>query len=158
MNREACSVVDFGVTMRALLVLWIGLLVLLSSPSSAHASEGSVATPVASLARLRTQGSAEALNSRLKAAQATEPAKFWTDDFDLAAALKSTAQGGDPEAERVLQDTLAELGALAAVGTPEAVLEMTKVSNDHGGLLRVEVGRRLKAMGDLPKGSRRNPP
>lgn len=148
MNREACSVVDFGVTMRALLVLWIGLLVLLSSPSSAHASEGSVAAPVANLARLRTQSSAEALNSRLKAAQATEPAKFWTDDFDLAAALKSTAQGGDPEAERVLQDTLAALGALAAVGTPEAVLEMTKVSNDHGGLLRVEVGRRLKAMGD----------
>ena len=133
-------------TKRALSVLWIALW--LSLAATALASDGGVAPPAADLARLRTQSSVEALNTRLKAAQKTDPGKFWADDFDLAAALKSTASGGDPEAERVLQETLTALASLAAVGTPEAVLEMAKVSNDHAGVLRIEVGRRLKAMGD----------
>jgi len=136
------------VTKRALAVLWTALLLLLASPPLARAADAGVPTLRADLARLRSQSSVEALSTRLKAAQKTDPTKYWADDFDLAAALKRTSSGADPEAERVLQETLAALTSLADVGTPEAVLEMAKVSNDHGGLLRIEVARRLKAMGE----------
>lgn len=149
-NLAAPTVVDFTVIKRALAVLWTALLLLLSAAPHARASDaGAPALTLAiDLARLRTQSNLDALSTRLKAAQKSDPAKFSADDFDLAAALKRTSSGADPEAERVLQETLAALASLAALGTPEAVLEMAKVSNDHGGILRVEVARRLKAMGD----------
>ena len=136
-KQQGASVVHFAVTKRALSVLWM------RPPASCcrapRRARGGWRRGLPSrpeLARLRTQSSVDALSTRLKAAQKADPAKYWADEFDLGAALKSTTSGADPEADRVLQDTLAALAALAADGTPEAVLEMTRVSDDHGGILR----------------------
>ncbi|HEX4513616.1 MAG TPA: hypothetical protein VH054_08775, partial [Polyangiaceae bacterium] len=74
-------------------------------------------------------------------------AKYWRDDFDLVAGLVALPSA-DPDAYRALLGTACILQTLAKDGRKEAVARMIRVVPDHGGMLRFEIARRMKALGD----------
>jgi hypothetical protein len=74
-------------------------------------------------------------------------AKYWRDDFDLVAGLVALPSA-DADAYRALLGTACILQALAKDGRKEAVARMIRVVPDHGGMLRFEVARRVKAVGE----------
>jgi len=86
---------------------------------------------------------AETLQAVAKAAGA----KYWRDDFDLVAGLVALPSA-DPDAYRALLGTACILQTLAKDGRKEAVARMIRVVPDHGGMLRFEIARRMKALGD----------
>jgi tetratricopeptide (TPR) repeat protein len=83
----------------------------------------------------------------LQDVQKAAGAKYWTDDFDLPSALLALPQA-DAGAYRVLLGTACILRALANDGGKDAVARMIRVSLDHGGMMRFEVTRRVKALGE----------
>ena len=86
---------------------------------------------------------AETLQAVAKAAGA----KYWRDDFDLVAGLVALPTA-DPDAYKALLGTACILQTLAKDGRKEAVARMIKVVPDHGGMLRFEIARRMKALGE----------
>jgi hypothetical protein len=86
---------------------------------------------------------AETLQAVAKAAGA----KYWRDDFDLVAGLVALPSA-DPDAYRALLGTACILQTLAKDGRKEAVARMIRVVPDHGGMLRFEIARRMKALGE----------
>ncbi len=83
----------------------------------------------------------------LQALQKAAGAKYWVDDYDLVAGLVALPTG-DADAYRTLLGTACILQALAKDGHKEAVVRMIQVAPDHGGMLRFEVVRRMKALGE----------
>ena len=86
---------------------------------------------------------AETLQAVAKAAGA----KYWRDDFDLVAGIVALP-AADPDAYRALLGTACILQTLAKDGRKEAVARMIRVVPDHGGMLRFEIARRMKALGE----------
>ncbi len=86
---------------------------------------------------------AETLQAVAKAAGA----KYWRDDFDLVAGLVALPSA-DSDAYRALLGTACILQTLAKDGRKEAVARMIRVVPDHGGMLRFEIARRMKALGE----------
>jgi hypothetical protein len=83
----------------------------------------------------------------LQAVQKASGGKYWRDDFDLVAGLLALPSA-DPDAYRALLGTACILQALAKDGSKAAVTRMIRVVPDHGGMLRFEVARRMKALGE----------
>lgn len=83
----------------------------------------------------------------LQAVQKASGGKYWRDDFDLVGGLVALPSA-DPDAYRALLGTACILQALANDGSQAAVSRMIRVVPDHGGMLRFEVARRMKALGE----------
>jgi tetratricopeptide (TPR) repeat protein len=86
---------------------------------------------------------AETIQAVAKAAGA----KYWRDDFDLVAGLVALG-AADADAYRALIGTACILQTLAKDGRKDAVGRMIRVVPDHGGMLRFEIARRMKALGE----------
>ncbi len=83
----------------------------------------------------------------LQAVQKAAGPKYWREDFDLVGGLVALPSA-DPDAYRALLGTACILQALAKDGSNAAVTRMIRVVPDHGGMLRFEVARRVKAVGE----------
>lgn len=121
-----------------------------ASDAAAHALENDpFATEQlgAELDLLATVGEIPKIAETLQAVAKANGAKYWADDFDLAAALVALPSA-DADAYRALLGTTCILQSLARDGREPAVSRMILVSADHGGLLRFEVMRRMKALGE----------
>ncbi len=101
----------------------------------------------AELDLLASVGEVSKISETLQAVAKSAGAKYWSDDFDLVAGLLALPPV-DPDAYRALLGTACILQALAKDGRKEAVSRMILVAPDHGGLLRFEVSRRMKALGE----------
>jgi hypothetical protein len=100
----------------------------------------------AELDLLATTGDSK-IGETLQAVQKAAGAKYWADDFDLPSALVGLGEA-DANAYRALLGTACILRALASDGSKDAVTRMIRVAPDHGGMLRFEVTRRVKALGE----------
>ena len=160
-NRGGSRGVVFTVPQWFLPVFALSAVLLVSAPAFAGTDGGTTtdagvsARPVGDvagdLAALRKRSDTASIDGRLAAVRKSAGAKYYADDFDLAAALVAAGDGGTDasrEAYAVLMKTLAALGELQAIATPEAVVEMAKVAPDHGYLLQLEVSRRVRSLGD----------
>ncbi len=87
------------------------------------------------------------IGETLQAVQKASGAKYWSEDFDLVTALVQLP-AADPEAYRVVLGTACILRALAKDGSQPAVSRMILVAPDHAQMLRFEVTRRVKALGE----------
>jgi tetratricopeptide (TPR) repeat protein len=132
----------------------VGDLVAKLAPGSAEApakalSEGAFATEQlgSELDLLAPAGQLGKIGETLQAVQKAAGAKYWTEDFDLVAGLVALPQA-DPDAYRALLGTACILRSLAKDGRKDAVARMILVAPDHGGMLRFEVTRRVKALGE----------
>ena len=83
----------------------------------------------------------------LHAVQKAAGWKYWSDDYDLVAGLVALPEA-DADAYRAVLGTACILRALAKDGSQAAVSRMILVVPDHGGALRFEVARRVKALGE----------
>ncbi len=151
--------------------VWVVALFLMLLPMSAHAdsvgdlvaklSPGTSEAPARALSTgsfaveqlgaeldlLAEAGDLSKIAETLQTLQRAAGAKYWADDFDLPAALL-TLPHADPDAYRVLLGTACILRALANDGGNDAVARMIRVAPDHGGMMRFEVTRRVKALGE----------
>lgn len=101
------------------------------------------------LTSLRKTPQTVGVQSALKAARDTlgkEATKDKDKEVDLLDALVKTKSDG--QGYRTAITTAALLRALAHIGTTPAVKQLVKVAVDHGGSLRPEVARHIKALGD----------
>jgi hypothetical protein len=122
-----------------------------AAPDAGAPSARALPAIAADLAALRKRSDPKEIDGRLGAVRKASTTKYWADDFDLDGALATVGAGGTPggqEALAVLHATLAALKELAALGTPDAVVEMARVAPDHGGVLQIEVSRRIRSLGD----------
>ena len=101
----------------------------------------------AELDLLATTGETAKIAETLQAVAKTAGAKYWSDDYDLAAGL-AALPSADADAYRALLGTTCILQALAKDGHEAAVTRMILVAPDHAGMLRFEVLRRMKALGE----------
>ncbi len=101
----------------------------------------------AELDLLATTGEPAKIAETLQAVAKAAGAKYWSDDFDLVAGLVALPSA-DPAAYKALLGTACILQALAKDGRKDAVSRMILVAPDHGNMLRFEVQRRMKALGE----------
>ncbi len=101
----------------------------------------------AELDLLASVGTPAKIAETLQTVQKAAGAKYWTDDFDLLTALLSLPEA-DHDAYRALVGTECILRALGNDGSKGAVSRMILVAPDHAGMLRFEVTRRVRALGD----------
>jgi tetratricopeptide (TPR) repeat protein len=127
-------------------------LVLGSAAEPAKAlAEGTFAVEqlVAELDLLATAAELPQIASTLVAVQKAAGYKYWSDDFDLVAGLVALPPGAvDANAYRVVLGTACILRALAKDGSKTAITRMILVVPDNSGMLRFEVARRVKALGE----------
>ena len=101
----------------------------------------------AELDLLANVGTPAKIAETLQAVQKASHGKYWREDFDLAEGLVALP-AADADAYRALLGTACILHALARNGSEAAVSRMILVAADHGGMLRFEVSRRVRALGD----------
>ncbi len=160
-NRSFSRGVGFSVTRALPLVVLLGLAFAAqpafadTAPPPATADAGSTARSLpaidADLQALRKRSDTKEIDARLASVRRTAGPKYWADDFDLDTALVAAGDGGSDagkEAFTVIRRTIALLKELAAIGTPDAVVEMARFAPDRGWLLQIEVSRRIRALGD----------
>jgi len=101
----------------------------------------------AELDLLANVGAPAKIAETLSAVQKASGPKYWSESFDLVAGLVALP-AADADAYRALLGTACIVHALAREGSEDAVSRMILVAADHGGMLRFEVSRRLRALGD----------
>ncbi|HEY1959930.1 MAG TPA: hypothetical protein VGH28_30185 [Polyangiaceae bacterium] len=101
----------------------------------------------AELDLLANVGTPAKIAETLQAVQKASGPKYWSESFDLVAGLVALPSA-DADAYRALLGTACILQSLARDGSEAAVSRMILVAADHGGMLRFEVTRRVRALGD----------
>lgn len=111
-------------------------------------SSADVPSIAARLGELAKLGSDEGVLRSFNAVRAASGAKFWGDDFDMLGATLAARPSPMTDDFRFLAESEALLSALGRVDTTVAAQAMIDASGAHRGVLRFDVGRRVRKMGD----------